>query len=292
MFPKSLLLSLCLCAFSCQLKKTSDEFTSIFNGKNFDGWQYYLGVPDSSSKIDGLAKDSNGLYSEPVGFNEKDPTKVFSVVTVDGAPALRISGEIIGTFGTVEEYENYHLTLEFKWGNIKWQWLGFRPKDGGILYHWTRKGVHEFQIHEGDVGSYWSFGPIVKSYAIKQGNEYVFNHEKGVKTIFSNQKGGNQICLRNPVAEKPSGEWNTLELICFEDKAIHIVNGKVNMAIFDSKVMENGNEISFTKGKIQLQSEGAEILFRNIHIRKLEKLPKEYEKYVSAGDDGYIDAGH
>jgi len=33
------------------------------------------------------------------------------------------------------------------------------------------------------------------------------------------------------------------------------------------------------KGKIQLQSEAAEIYYKDIEIRNLEVLPAEYEKY-------------
>ena len=32
--------------------------------------------------------------------------------------------------------------------------------------------------------------------------------------------------------EHPSGEWNILELICFGDTALHIVNGVVVMVLY------------------------------------------------------------
>lgn len=51
----------------------------------------------------------------PIDLN-KDPSKVFSVVTQDGKPAIRISGETFGAVTTLVTFENYHLRLHFKWG--------------------------------------------------------------------------------------------------------------------------------------------------------------------------------
>ena len=57
--------------------------------------------------------------------------------------------------------------------------------------------------------------------------------------------------------EAPTGEWNRQEVICDGDTVRNIVNGKmVNFATDSSR----------TFGKIQLQSEGAEIWIRRVEI--------------------------
>ena len=62
--------------------------------------------------------------------------------------------------------------------------------------------------------------------------------------------------------EKPAGEWNRMEVVCDGDSITNIVNGYVvNVA----------TRSSLTKGKIIIQSEGAEILFRKIEVRPLMK---------------------
>jgi hypothetical protein len=76
--------------------------------------------------------------------------------------------------------------------------------------------------------------------------------------------------------EKPYGEWNRVEIICFGDKAIHIINGKVNMAIENSHLLIDGREVPLTRGNIQLQSEGSEVFFRNMEIRNITEIPAEY----------------
>ncbi len=62
--------------------------------------------------------------------------------------------------------------------------------------------------------------------------------------------------------EKPTGEWNRLEVLCDDDAIINILNGYV---------MNIGTRSSPKRGKLIFQSEGAEIVFRKIEIRPLIK---------------------
>src|SRR5262245_13751219 len=78
------------------------EWISLWSGKDLAGWETCLGIPV-------------GEKNPPIGRN-KDPKKVFQVVQLDGEPALRISGEMLGGLATLQEFDNYLLELEFKWG--------------------------------------------------------------------------------------------------------------------------------------------------------------------------------
>jgi hypothetical protein len=78
--------------------------------------------------------------------------------------------------------------------------------------------------------------------------------------------------------EKPLGEWNTIELLCYEGTSVHVINGVVNMINTNSHMLVDGREVPLTKGVIQLQSEGAEIYYRNIQIRPINKIPDQYLK--------------
>jgi hypothetical protein len=53
-------------------------------------------------------------------------------------------------------------------------------------------------------------------------------------------------------------------VICDGDKLTYLLNGVVVLHAYDS---------SHTAGKIQLQSEGAEILFRKVELRPITKRP-------------------
>src|SRR5436189_5827918 len=94
----------------CISYKPSAEWKILFNGKNFSGWDTYI-----AAAYDTTLKKRDG---EPLGLNN-DVIKVFSVVKEDEQSALRISGESFGGISTTEEFENYHLQLEFKWGKLR-----------------------------------------------------------------------------------------------------------------------------------------------------------------------------
>ena len=102
----------------------------LFNGNDLSGWYSYLAVPDSSVQSD-LPRDSSGNYFQAPGLNN-DIFKVFSVVEEDGKPAIRISGELFGILVTEKEYENYHLSLEFKWGEKKYAPRADKKRDSGL----------------------------------------------------------------------------------------------------------------------------------------------------------------
>jgi hypothetical protein len=269
---------------SCENKPT---WKPLFNGVDFSGWETYLGVPDASVDVPGMERNEDDQYTEAVGLN-KDPLNVFSVVNVDGAPALRFSGEIFGSFSTIAEYENYHLRLEVKWGDKIWfphRWQGRR--NSGLLYHGVGRfgeglGVWktsvECQIMEGDFGDTYCMGEVFCYITAKQdGTTYTYDPTAEV-VRFGPRLQPVPICKRNPVNEKPVGQWNTVELVSFNGTNIHIINGKVNMVNTNSHLIVNGEEVPLTKGVIQLQSEGAEVFFRNIEIRAINKIPAEYLK--------------
>jgi hypothetical protein len=62
--------------------------------------------------------------------------------------------------------------------------------------------------------------------------------------------------------EHAAGEWNRMEVVCDGDTITNIVNGFV---------VNVGTKSTLTQGKIQFQSEGAEIFFRKIEIRPLQR---------------------
>src|SRR5688500_2383467 len=109
------LLALLLCVLSSGRLAADDaaQWRPLFDGKHRDGWETWLGPP--RAKVPGLdlPTDAQGRYARPIGLNH-DPTNVYTIVEEDGAPAIRISGQIYGAITTLEEFENYHLRLETK----------------------------------------------------------------------------------------------------------------------------------------------------------------------------------
>ena len=286
---KKFFLVLPLLAIMFLISCSSDsQWESLFNGKDFTGWEIYLGIPHASVDVPGIERNEEGVYTKSLGVGN-DPLKVFSVVQIDGAPAVHVSGQIYGSFATVAEYGNYHLRLEAKWGETKWAPRENLPRNSGLLYHGVGEfGVglnvwkisHECQIQEGMFGDSYRMGSTYCEIpARRNDNERGYTFDPTFpKVLFGPGMPSGPICSKDPMNEKPLGEWNTIELLCYEGTSVHVINGKVNMINYNSHLLVDGKDVSLTKGVIQLQSEGAEIYFRNIEIRPINKIPAEYLK--------------
>ena len=268
-----ILLPCILVGFATPLNQPN-RWKSLFNGKNLSGWDTWLGpaLDDAGKKINDV----------PIGLNA-DPRHVFTVVKENGENVIRISGEGWGGISTKNEYENFHLQLMFKWGELKWGQKKNKKRDSGLLYYavgehgadygaWMRS--QEFQIEEGNCGDYWGVAggmediPATK----KSDSEYVYEPQGQLYTFSAKSKVGRH-CIKRSDAEKPSGEWNILDLYCKGDTSVHVINGKAMMVLYHSKQSDNGNERPLTKGKLQIQSEGAEVFYKQIRIRPISLIP-------------------
>ena len=256
-----------------------NDWIQLFNGKDLSGWDTYLGPP-----LDDAGKK---LVDKPVGLNN-DPDHVFSIVNDGAEKVIRISGQEWGGISTKKEYENFHLQLQFKWGILEWGQKKGKKKDSGLLYFavgehgadygaWMRS--QEFQIQEGDCGDYWGVaGGMQDIRAIKKSDsEYVYDAAGQLYTFSATSKVGRR-CIKGSDTEKPSGEWNTLDLYCHGDTSVHMMNGKVVMVLYHSQQMDNGKAIRLAKGKLQIQSEGAEVFYKDIKIKSLDAIPGQLLK--------------
>ena len=274
----------CLLVFSLLFFISSNMFAqkgqvALYNGKDLGGWDTYIGPP-----LDDAGKK---LSETPVGLNN-DPKHVFTIVDQDGEKVIRISGESWGGISTIKEYADFHVRLQFKWGTLTWGQKKKKKKDSGLLYFAT--GEHgadygawmrsqEFQIEEGNSGDYWGVaGGIQDIPAVRNSDsEYVYNPAGQLYTFSATSKVGRH-CKKQGDAENATGQWNTLDLYCHGDTSVHMINGKVMMVLYNSRQREDGQAIPLVKGKIQIQSEGAEVFYKNIWIEPLNEIPPGFLK--------------
>lgn len=228
----------------------------LFNGKNLEGWYTFL-------------KERG---------RDSDPKKVFTVK--DGL--IRITGEEYGCITTSKEYENYKLVVEYKWGDQTFEPRADRARDSGVLLHSTGMDggysgtwMHsiECQIIEGGTGDFLVVGDGSEKFALssyvapeKQGNSHVFQPGGELVTIYGGRinwygrdpnwkdvkgfRGNNDI-------EKPVGNWNRIECIAEGEEIFIYLNGTlVNHAL----------NVKPAKGRIQIQSEGAEMFVRKVAL--------------------------
>jgi len=162
-----------------------------------------------------------------------DPAQVWSVQ--DGA--LVCKGVPAGYIRTVADYTNYVLELDWRWPK--------EPGNSGVLLRmigedkvWPRS--LEAQLHSGNAGDFWVIG------------------EFPCKTDPARTNGRN--CKKTHGNEKPVGEWNHYK--------ITVDRGTVTLEV-NGQVLNQATDALETPGKICLQSEGAEIHFRNVRLTPL-----------------------
>ena len=243
------------------LNQTDNEVIKLFNGHSLNGWYTFLQYRG----------------------RDNDPKSVFTVI--DGM--IRISGEEWGCITTNAEYANFKLIAEYKWGEITYEPRLKNARDCGLLLHSQGEDggsqgiwMHsiECQIIEGGTGDFIVVGDGSDKFQItcnvrseKQGRNFFFQSDGQPQTITEGRinwsgrdpewkdilgfRGKNDI-------EKPVGEWNTLECVAFEGQISIFLNGTlVNKAI----------DVKPNKGRIQIQSESAEIFFRRVELTPLFK---------------------
>lgn len=258
-----------------------ENWTNLLDA-DLSQWEVFIGVPHISVDVDWPSKSENGREGTPMGLGN-DPLNIFSVKEVDGKNVLVITGEIYGGLTTKEEFENYHLSLQFKWGEKKWAPRKNIKRDSGLLIHcvgehgafwnvWMRS--LECQIQEGDCGDFIALGGSsahVRVRRIEGTDRPVFDP---TQPLYS----GTGYVSHSPSAEKPNGQWNTVEVYALGPTTVFVVNGTPNMVLEQSAQRGPGNTWQpLTKGKLQIQSEAAEIYYRDIRVQPLEKFPPSLE---------------
>lgn len=252
--------------------ESADGWRPLFNGRDLSGWTTFVSMQPAPGA-------QNATSARGVGV---DPKQVFSAT----GGMLRVSGEEWGSVSTVEEFGKFHLKFEFKWGTTKWSPRLDAPRDSGILYyavgpegaqsgHWMRS--HEFQLQEGDCADYHSLDGVTVDAHVGDAAQGDWKFHRYAPQL-PLKRGIAARILKLADHEKPSGEWNTMELIADGETLIHIVNGREVFRGFNSRQVVDGKSVPLARGKISIQSERAEAFFRNIVIRTLDRPAAAYAK--------------
>jgi hypothetical protein len=234
-----------------------------------------------------LSTASTSAATKPYGLN-KDPENVFRVSVGE----LHVSGKVFGGLVTLGEYENYRLIVEYKWGQKKWPPREDRPRQSGIVLHasgspgairgWSMVGI-TCMIGEDGAGSLQlpemppkpiTFSAQAELVVLKKAGRTMLDYKPGGTLTMMKSGILHSLGYRPPLMAKakaalgkavrevgnPVGEWNTLECVCNGDTITVILNGTT---------VNHVTKVSQTRGKIFVQSQGAEIVFRKIDLRPL-----------------------
>jgi hypothetical protein len=265
-------LRLCLLVFSwscgiflphaCQAEPVTPRGEPIipFNGTDLTGWSKWL-------------KETG----------HQDPDSVFRTEN----ETVHVTGTDFGYLATRDEYQDYHLSLEYKWGQ-RTDGSKF-VRNSGVLLHavgadGSREGVWmtsiECQLAQGCEGDLIvirgtdkqgvTVPASITSDTIVAADDRTRWKEGGTKTEYSgkqfwwsqHQAGFEELLDtrgKNDVAS-PLGEWTRVECICRKNRITIKINGVTVNQCYNVRP---------AAGKILVQSEGNEVFFRNIEIRPL-----------------------
>ncbi|HEX8330856.1 MAG TPA: DUF1080 domain-containing protein [Hymenobacter sp.] len=263
--------------------------------KTLSKWRTYESYRHQLGYTGKQPLDAQGQPLAPIGY-DKNEANVFSVVMQNGEPVLRISGEIYGCVFTKRDYANYDLKLKVKWGSKKWVPRLDEPRDSGILYNSQGEpGVdywhswmlsQEFQVSEyqkgNAMGDFWCIANSTADIrAAYDATKDTLKFNPTAPPVVMGKEGRN-FCQAAANYESPAGQWTELELISVNGQSVHIVNGHVVLALNNSGyTAANGERRPLTRGKIQLQSEAAEVFYKDILIKPLKAMPAQYAKYFN-----------
>jgi len=223
----------------------------------------------------------------------EDPRKVFRVT--DGM--LHITGDGLGSLITNKEYRDYHVVLEFKWGEKVHPPRTEKTKDSGLLIH--SRGADggyngiwmpsiEVQIIEGGMGDYilvsgkgtdGNPAPLSLTCEVardrdgevvwqKGGQRETFNNtnRKRINWFGRDPDWADKLGFRGKNdLDKAQTEWTRFDVIVDGGHIQNYVNGTlVNEATGSTP----------TAGRLQLQAELAEVFFRRWELYPLGQGPK------------------
>ena len=197
----------------------------------------------------------------PIGIG---PQSEFSLVMIDGAPALRASGTGLGSVESDREFENFHLRFEYRWAQAEGDHFA------SVRYHCTGavggKGTHGMQLHLRHAGSYLRLNDLLRvDVGVIRGG------------IVESVRPGEQRIDTERSTEAPVGRWNKAALVCVNDWSVHVINGTPVLSLARSRRADPPDE-PLTRGRVRFQSVKGEIFFRKIEIRKATEVPLEYRR--------------
>lgn len=213
-------------------EQKAEGWKLLFDGKTTSGWHKYGGGPAGSAW-----KVADGMLYLDTAIKENWQIKG--------------GGDIV----TDEEFDNFHLKLEWK-----------IAKDGnsGVIFY----------IHE-DSAKYtwaWETGPEMQ----------VLDNNGHPDAKIEKHRAGDLYDLISSSKEtvKPAGEWNQVEIIADNGRLDFFLNNEniVSTIMWDdtwrkmiagSKFVKMPDFGTYKKGRIGLQDHGNMVWFKNVMIRKL-----------------------
>lgn len=209
------------------------EWTPLFDGKTTEGWHNW-----GKETIGSAWKVEDG------------------VLFLDASNKADWQSQGGGDIVTREEYEDFHLKLD---------WKIAENGNSGIMFY-VQEDTSQYQYP-------WQTGPEMQ----------ILHNEGHPDGKIVKHRAGDlyDLITASPEAARAPGEWNQVEIISQDGKLNFWLNGQnvVSTTLWDdnwrqmiagSKFKDMPGFGTYQKGKIALQDHGDNVWFRNIQIKRLD----------------------
>lgn len=212
----------------------------LFNGRNFNGWTFFL---------------------EEKEYNAGGKGRIADFARVLPGGIIEIRPRMHGALMTRRDYLNYHFKAEFRWPepaprDDSGLFLRIRPPFVWDMAHGEQARFYMFQVQPGNTGDLWVMGYSESLLKTDPARSY-----KPFGTLELTPGGHIRRHLKMADAERPAGEWNSLEAV---------VSGKAIKVFVNGQLVNEANGLVDLPGRIGLESERGTIQFRNLRLKPLE----------------------
>jgi putative heme-binding domain-containing protein len=267
-----------------------------------------------TQKIDLLERIRQNQVTYHISTKADVKAPANEVFTFQPDGQFRVSGQGYGGVATNESFRDYHLVIEFRWGEKTWGKREKAARDSGVLVHaFGPQGTMndawmasiEAQIIEGGVGDILVLSPKLADGRVLQASisaetgrdrdkEWVWTPDAPRQVMTGGRLNWQKrdVDWKDAVGfrgrddvESPFGQWTRLEVIAKGDTLEYLVNGVLVNRAF---------AVTPSQGRIQLQTEGAEMFVRRYELHPLGRFHETWPPPTAAkpahGEDGDLPA--
>lgn len=237
-----LLLMPLLIVFSCQMAPEKEEWISLFNGENLDGWDLKITGYELNENFGNTFRVEDGLLK--VSYDEYD--------------------EFGGRFGHIfynEPFSHYKLRVEYRFvGEQVTGGPGWAFRNNGIMFH--AQSAQSMELDQ-------DFPVSVEAQML--GGDGINERPNGsVCTPGTNVEIDGERryehCINSDSRTFHGDDWVTFELVVYGDSIVHHILEGDTVMTYGKLQLEDGTPLS--AGFIALQAES-----HPTHFRKIEILP-------------------
>lgn len=239
-----------------RIPATPSPWRALFNGRNLDGWTIYQDGEGNRDAHHAIRIEKGVLHMLGSSFTGPDKAS-------------------FGHIATTGTHANYHLRMDFRFGERRFAPRGWQRRNSGLLYHMAPEldrlfpDCVEFQFEESDIGDAIMVNTRALQGPLLGGTPLWPNYFPGLPTDYVEPVKAGGIARQwhhHAGTYERIDDWNTVDLVVFGDQAAQLVNGRIVNTLF--RMIDRKGE-PLTRGRIALEFEAAEVLMRNVMIRDL-----------------------